>query len=289
MNARNNASEVELPANGLVNHLEVLYNQYNRYEYIHPDPLECVYRYQNHRDREIAGLVASSLAFGGVKQILGSVDIVLKRMENPGVFVLDSRDSDLRKACEGFRHRYATGEDLAYLLKGIKQALEVWGSLNSCFMAGYELEHGSILPALTEFVDRLRNPDPRPRNFLLPSPRDGSACKRLNMYLRWMVRRDAVDPGVWEGISSGHLLVPVDTHMFRAGRLLGFTQRKQGDLRAALEITAAFARYVPEDPVRYDFALTRLGIRSDTTGYESLAMCRALSQGESAVDANAAE
>ncbi|MFA6239713.1 MAG: TIGR02757 family protein [Candidatus Hydrogenedentales bacterium] len=289
MNGRNNASEVEWPANGLLKHLDSLYSQYNRYEYIRPDPLECVYRFQGFADREIVGLIASSLAFGGVKQILGSVDIVLRRMKNPGGFVLDSRDSDLRKVCEGFRHRYATGEDLAYLLIGIKQALEVWGSLNGCFTAGYEVKHGSILPALTEFVDRLRKPDPRPRNFLLPSPRDGSACKRLNMYLRWMVRRDAVDPGVWEGVSSSHLLVPVDTHMFRVGRLLGFTQRKQGDLRAALEITAAFARYVPEDPVRYDFALTRLGIRSDTTGYESLAMYRALSQGESAVNTNAAE
>ncbi|MBX7254993.1 MAG: TIGR02757 family protein [Candidatus Hydrogenedentes bacterium] len=270
-------------------HLEALYSQYNRPEFIHPDPLECVYRFADASDREIVGLIASSLAFGGVKQIVASIGVVLTRLENTPSSISRLSETELRRVCAGFKHRYATGEDLFQLLKGVKNAVAEFGSLNACFMVGYIRGNDTVIPALTAFVSRLRERDPRPRNFLLPIPSDGSACKRLHMYLRWMVRRDAVDPGVWEGISPSQLIVPVDTHMFRMAKLLGFTSRSQGDLRAAQEITAAFAQITPQDPVRYDFALTRLGIRSDTTGYKSLATYRALSQGESAVKARSAE
>jgi uncharacterized protein (TIGR02757 family) len=101
------------------------------------------------------------------------------------------------------------------------------------------------------------------RNYLLPDPAAGSACKRLHLYLRWMVRRDAVDPGGWSRVRARQLVAPVDVHMHRLGRALGFTKRRQADARTALEITAALRRFAPHDPVRYDFALTRLGIRDD--------------------------
>jgi uncharacterized protein (TIGR02757 family) len=108
---------------------------------------------------------------------------------------------------------------------------------------------------------------------LLADPRDKSACKRLNLYLRWMVRRDDVDPGGWEGVRPAQLVVPLDVHMHRIGRALGLTQRQQADCRTALEVTEAFRKISPEDPVKYDFALTRLGIRDDTNLDAFLARC----------------
>ena len=98
---------------------------------------------------------------------------------------------------------------------------------------------------------------------LLPSPSAGSACKRLNLFLRWMVRQDNVDPGGWDSVSPAKLIIPLDTHMHRIGRRLGLTPRRQADLRTAIEITEGFRGICPSDPVRYDFALTRLGIRRD--------------------------
>jgi uncharacterized protein (TIGR02757 family) len=138
--------------------------------------------------------------------------------------------------------------------------LEHHGSLRACFVSGLSLEDENVLPALTVFVNELRADSRREMNFLLPSPRRGSACKRLNLYLRWMVRRDAVDPGLWTPLPASKLIIPLDTHMHRIAIEWGLTQRKQGDMRTALEITEAFRKVAPDDPVRYDFCLTRLGI-----------------------------
>ena len=110
-------------------------------------------------------------------------------------------------------------------------------------------------------------------SFLLPSPADGSACKRLFLYIKWMSRRDAVDPGGWAGVPPSSLMMPVDTHIFRIGRTLGFTSRSQADLRACREITQAFAAICPEDPTKYDFCLSRFGIRSDLKMEHLLATC----------------
>ena len=121
----------------------------------------------------------------------------------------------------------------------------------------------NIIPALNQFCRKLTsygNPA-----HLIPLPGRGSACKRINLFMRWMVRRDAVDPGGWEGISPPMLTIPLDVHMHRTGRILQLTSRKQANMRTALEITDGFSKWVPEDPVRYDFSLTRLGIRKDMT------------------------
>jgi uncharacterized protein (TIGR02757 family) len=131
----------------------------------------------------------------------------------------------------------------------------------------------TTLPALEAFAAELNLPCGCQTTYLVPSPAAGSACKRLNLYLRWVVRRDDVDPGGWEGIAPSKLVVPLDTHMFRICRSLGMTARNQADLKSALEITQAFRAIVPEDPVRYDFALTRLGIRSDADAEPFLRQC----------------
>ena len=213
-------------------------------------------------DREIAGLVASVLAYGRVAQILKSAGRALDVLgPRPADFLLGSTERSLRDAFEGFKHRFTSGDDIAALLEGVRRVIARYGSLNACFASGIEPGVADLTGAMARFVSEIEAGAPGCRGFTLPSTAAGSACKRLNLYLRWMVRRDDVDPGGWTGVDPSLLLVPLDTHMHSAGLALGLTSRKQADLRTVLQITAGFRRFAPGDPVRYDFCLTRLGIR----------------------------
>jgi uncharacterized protein (TIGR02757 family) len=243
---------------------ENLYKDYNKRKYIHPDPLEFVYNYTTRADREIAALIASSLAYGRVAQILKSVSLVLKKMKpSPAAYLLNSSEKKIKNDFAGFRHRFTSGADKSSFLIGIKHALGKYGSLGKCFTKGYKRGDANFLPALTFFVDEIAKSAGVKKLALLPSPENGSACKRLNLFLRWMIRDDDVDTGCWKGLSSSKLIVPLDTHMHNIGLKLKLTKRKQANLRTAVEITKAFAAISPNDPVKYDFALTRFGIRSD--------------------------
>ncbi|MGD8386637.1 MAG: TIGR02757 family protein [Desulfobacteraceae bacterium] len=244
--------------------LDDLYRTYNRRCFACPDPLQFLYAYTDLRDREVAGLVASSLAYGRVAQILRSVSTALGVLgPSPFDFVMHASLSTLRSALAGFRHRFSTGEDIAGMLWAARLVIRRHGSLENGFLAGLRPEHETVLPALTSFVRALRSSGAG-ASFLLPQPEKGSACKRWHLYLRWMVRKDEVDPGGWDRVPPSMLIVPLDTHMHRIGLRLGGTTRKQADARAALEVTKSFLCIAPEDPVRYDFSLTRLGIRADT-------------------------
>ncbi|MGA2377973.1 MAG: TIGR02757 family protein [Spirochaetia bacterium] len=248
--------------------LASLYRRYNRREFVHPDPLELVYDYAAPEDQEIAGLVSACLAYGRVAQILASVARVLEVMGSAGTrgsphaFLGRATDRELRDLFRSFKHRFTPGAEIAALLIGVKRTIVGHSSLEALFAAGMKRGDDTVLPALALFVERLRISagGPRACPTLLSSPADGSACKRLNLYLRWMVRRDKVDPGPWHKVARSKLVVPLDTHMFRIARALGLTHRRQANLRTAVEITQAFARHSPRDPVRYDFCLTRLGI-----------------------------
>ena len=210
------------------------------------------------------GLVASSLAYGRVGHILKSVSAVLGRMSSPSAFLRSASRTSLDEVFADFRHRFTSGEALSAMLYGAKRIIEKHGSLRECFAHNLKDDDDTVLPALSAFVDELTTATDGRHNYLLPSPRRGSACKRLNLFLRWMVREDAVDPGGWRDVSASKLIVPLDTHMHSICLALGLTRRKQGNMRTATEITTAFRSIVPEDPLRYDFALTRLGIRNDT-------------------------
>ena len=244
--------------------LEGLYDRYNRREFVHPDPLEFLYDYDEIADREIVALVASSLAYGKVAQIIKSVAAVLERMgSTPAVFLQASSPRSLEMKLSGLKHRMTTGRDLARVLAGAKTVIERYGSLNTCFASKMNAGYETVIPALSSFVAEVSEESGGSCEFHLPSPDGGSACKRLNLFLRWLVRKDEVDPGGWEGVPLSKLVVPLDTHMHKICYKYGLTARKQADLRAALEITARFREIAPDDPVKYDFALTRLGIRDD--------------------------
>ena len=248
--------------------LEKLYRKLNRREFVHPDPLEFLYRYDDPDDREVVGLIASTLAYGRVRQILRSVGNALERTgPHPAAFVRNSSPDSLRRAFEGFKHRFTTGEDLCSMLDGVRTVVDEHGTLGGFFSTLLRPEDETVLPALTSFVGAIADAScvaaGEEGACPLPDPERGSACKRLHLFLRWMVRRDDVDPGGWDAVPASKLIVPLDTHMHRLSLTLGLTDRRQANGRTALEVTSAFREFSQDDPVKYDFALTRLGIRDD--------------------------
>ncbi|MBR6245194.1 TIGR02757 family protein [bacterium] len=230
--------------------LEKLYLKLNKRALVNPDPLWFLYDYPDIKDREITGLIASSLAYGRVAQILKSIDKILLPIEGkPFDFVTSHSENDFLKIYKGFVHRFTTDEDLAKLFRGMKHVLKEYGNFENLYLCGVE-----------KFVDEMNLSQ---KSYLIPSPADGSACKRLNLFFRWMVRNDEVDPGGWTKDDKSRLIVPLDTHAFHIAKIFGFTERKAADLKTAVEITSHYAEYAPDDPVKYDFALTRFGIRPD--------------------------
>lgn len=255
--------------------LEKHYAACNHKDWIHPDPLEVVYRYESGRDREVVGLIAACLAYGRVGHILQNLARVLEVLgPSPHECLVRADAPWLNEYLGGFKHRWTTSEELVAFLMGIASVLNRYGSLEQCFLENHRLDADSTLPGLIEFVKTLRGSEAH--TSLLPAPEKGSACKRLHLYLRWMVRCDDVDPGCWRGVSPSQLIVPLDTHMHRIARALGMTTRKQANLAAAEDATRAFRVLSPEDPVRYDFSLTRLGIRGDLDLDEFLQKCQGL-------------
>jgi uncharacterized protein (TIGR02757 family) len=256
-----------MPSNRLKIKLDELYDQYNRAEYIHPDPLEFLLAYPSIEDREIVGLVASALAYGHVSQILRSVAKVLDVMgSSPYTFTMNSTRSSLRKTFKNFVHRFATGDHVSDLLLGAKMVIQQHGSVNQCFSQALSGENTNILSAMGFFVEEMLSWENNPGH-LVARPEKGSACKRMNLFLRWMIRKDRVDPGGWTDIPPSKLIIPLDIHMLRISQRLCFTEKKQANLNTALEITEKFREICPEDPVKYDFTLTRFGIRADLSAF----------------------
>lgn len=254
--------------------LDELYYRYSRPVYLSTSALSIPHRYRTPEDREIAAFVTASLAYGNVKQIHRSAEAALEAMGgSPARFI--QRFDPVRDPAR-FRHvvhRFNSGVDLALLCHLLNQAIETAGSLQAFFLKGYDPAHNDIKPALTSFVERMLSLDVSPFHpsgllpakagvrFFFSSPAQGSACKRLNLFLRWMVRRaDAIDFGIWIEVSPAKLIVPLDTHVARIARQLGLTTIKQPNWRMAEEVTRRLRAFDPEDPVKYDFALCRLGV-----------------------------
>jgi uncharacterized protein (TIGR02757 family) len=259
--------------------LDRLYTTYNRFDRIAPDPLQFVYQYDSREDREIVGFLSAVLAYGRVGHIQKSVTNLLARLgSSPHGFVRQLNASD-QKELTSFIHRFNTGQDIYHVLLAIKHLLEEYGSLEQAFLAGYNDQQPNIVPALVRFQDKLMSYiEPRHRQsgvrYLLADPKKGSPVKRLNLFLRWMVRCDDVDAGLWTQVDPAKLVVPMDVHMSRLCRLIGFHDKNQVSLDTALQVTMRFAEICPEDPVKYDFALSRVGILEQCKG-EANPQCQA--------------
>lgn len=253
--------------------LNRLVKAYDR-EFLSSDPLYYLHEFSSSADREIVGLIASSLAYGRVAGIKKSIEKVLAVMEgDPTGFVLNFRPHVEGRLFKGFRHRFNVGDDISCLLYFARQMIERSGSIGGFFMRGYAPDDKNIREALLTFTAGVlaldsapvygsgRLPDKAGVRFFFPSPLGGSPCKRLNLYLRWMVRHaDGIDFGIWGDVSPSKLIVPLDTHIARISVNLGLTRRKSRDWKMAEEITESLKGLDPEDPIKYDFALCRLGI-----------------------------
>ena len=235
------------------------------------DPLEFPHRYPNPRDAEVSGLLAAALAYGRADLFRPKVDALLKRMgPSPAAFVRALDVAGARELLHGFVYRFNVGTDVAVLLLGMGRALREHGSLEALFVRGLEAS-GTWHGALSAFTAALRDVPMEPLRaamgperglqHLLPSPLGAGAAKRLNLFLRWMVRGpDGVDLGLWTRVRPSALLIPLDTHIGRISKHLGLTRRNDLSWRTAEEVTASLRALDAEDPVRFDFALCHYGM-----------------------------
>jgi uncharacterized protein (TIGR02757 family) len=230
---------------------------------ITPDPLELVLRYTDPLDQEVAGLIAAAFAYGRADIVVANIGRVLGAMTpSPYAYVATFNRRDAEKRFANFAHRFQKTPELVAFLACIAAAVKTHGSLGQLFRSCYRDDDEDIGPALARFVEALTAAQPRNRatQYLLTSPNDGSACKRMNLYLRWMVRRTSPDLGLWTFVDPARLVMPLDTHIHRIATFLGLGRRKSPDWKAARAITDKLAKFDAADPVRYDFALCRLGI-----------------------------
>ncbi len=239
---------------------------------IEPDPLQLVLRYDHPRDQEVAGLLAAAFAYGRADTVVANVGRVLDAMgPSPHAYVAVFRRREGERRFAGFAHRFHKTTHLVALLERMSAAISVHGSLGSLFQTSYNHGDADIGPSLGRFVGaliagcgvplpELPPGERRGLHYLLNSPDDGSACKRMNLFLRWMVRRTSPDLGIWAFVDPAKLVMPLDTHVHRIATFLGLSERKSADWKAARAVTDRLARFDPSDPVRYDFALCRLGI-----------------------------
>jgi uncharacterized protein (TIGR02757 family) len=250
--------------------LEKLYAKYNHRICVPPDPLQFVYRYTERRDLEMVAFLASALAYGRVRQIERSLNQLFDRMDNAPFRFTSHFDNSRRARLRSFKHRFTTGDDLSDLLALFRRIYDDHGSLEFFFARGYRSEEATVLPALSRFCDSLcrmyGGQVPAGLNYLLANPSRGSASKRLHLFLRWMVRCDEVDPGLWKSVDRARLIVPMDVHMGRHCRLLSLHDDKTISQSTALKVTRVFAQIEPADPVKYDFALSRIGITEGCDG-----------------------
>ena len=233
------------------------------------DPLCVVRQCRTTRELEITGLLASCLSYGRVARIIASIRFVRERADEDIVaFTLETSYRHKREALRDFTHRFNRGDDIALLLECVKSVYGEHGSLEGIISRRQALQSAPFADILNDFSNeliaqsgKLEQPVPRSYRYLLPSPRDGSACKRMCMYFRWMVRGDdGVDCGVWKCLAPAQLIMPVDTHIHRIARKLGLTRRTSADWKTAEEITAALRKVCPHDPVKFDFSLCRWGM-----------------------------
>jgi uncharacterized protein (TIGR02757 family) len=256
---------------GLKRTLDRFYREYDFGERMRSDPIEFPHRYKNAPDVEVVAFLSSSFAYGRVDVFKSTIERILSRMgASPYDFLLHLDIKKARGSFSGIRYRFNENEDILCLLFVLHSILEKDSSIETAFRKSYHRDDANIGVGLSGLMRRMLEIDTtkvygrdiRPAGYLqfFPSPANGSACKRANLFLRWMIRDRDIDFGIWNGIPKNKLVIPLDTHIARISRCLGFTKRKSQDWKTAVEITEALKGLDPRDPLKYDFALCHHGI-----------------------------
>ena len=244
----------------LKEYLDIKVDQYNQPFFIDNDPISIPHMFSKKQDIEIAGFFAAIFSWGNRTTIINKSKELMNLMDNdPHQFIINHSSADLKKLI-GFKHRTFNTEDLFYFIEFFRQHYSKYDSLEKAFFpsAGYDVEKG-----LNHFKESFFSHEHLKRTEKhVSSPLQKSTCKRLNMFLRWMVRNDkkGVDFGIWKNITPSQLICPIDVHVSRVARNVGLLQRKQNDWLAAVELTEALRTLDKKDPVKYDFALFGVGV-----------------------------
>ena len=264
-------SSVADPRHALGPRLERLYAAYNR-EDAAADPVQIVRRYSRREAQEIVGFCAAALAFGRVSSVLNTVETLARVLgPDPAAYVRRFDPKAAHPELRAMVHRWTRGVDIIALLWLLRQMLDRSGSIEGFFVEGFNPAATDIGDALDSFSRRAmaldlrsvygrRVPARTGVGYFFPRPSAGSGCKRLNLFLRWMVRRDEVDLGAWMSIPPSKLIIPLDTHVIRLGRCLRLTRYRSPGWKMAADITAALRAIDPVDPVRFDFSICHVGM-----------------------------
>ncbi|OGW28361.1 MAG: TIGR02757 family protein [Nitrospirae bacterium GWC2_42_7] len=269
----------------LKNILDKFYREYDFQERMRLDPIEFPHRYKDPRDIEVSGFIAASLAYGRVDLFKTVIEKILMAMgRSPYEFLLDFDAKKNRKLFQGISYRFNKNEDIICMIFILHKILKKYSSLEDLFMKFYKPHALNIREALEGYVEAMLNTDTsivyakdiRPAGLLqfFPSPGKGSTCKRSNLFLRWMVRDKDIDFGIWKGIPMNKLVIPLDTHIAKISKCLGFTSRNSQDWKTAVEITETLKKFDPEDPLKYDFALCHHGISGVCKGKRENEACK---------------
>lgn len=264
--------------------LDKFYKEYNFNERLKHDPVEFPHRFSDPKDIEVSGFIAACFAYGKVELFKPVIEKILEPGgRHPGEYF---KEFDLKRDAGYFReisYRFNKGQDVLCFIYMISQVLKKWGTLQNLFYHHYNPDHTDIRNALDGFVKSFLETDTTPvygKNIkppgmtqLLPIPERGSACKRMNLFLRWMVRSKDIDFGIWDKIPPAGLIIPLDTHIAKISRCLGLTKRSASDWKTAKEITEALRQLDAEDPLKYDFALCHHGISGLCKGEKSVEVC----------------
>ncbi len=251
----------------IISYLDDLTFKYNSQGFIDKDPISIPHSFSKREDIEISGLWTAVLSWGQRKTIINKARELFKLMDNaPYDFIVNHTEKD-RSRFLNFKHRTFQPTDTLYFLEFLQYFYRNHNSLEEAFISDID----DLEASLSHFHDFFFSLDVAPQRTKkhIPSPSRGSTCKRLNMFLRWMVRNDdaGVDFGLWKRISPSSLFIPLDVHVGRVSRQIGLLTRKQNDWKAVIELTEALRTICPQDPVIYDFALFSLGVNQKQIGY----------------------
>lgn len=248
--------------------LEFHYNAFDKSS-IEPDPLQFLHRYKNPNDIEIVGFISSVFAFGNVKLINNKLELIFQKLgSSPYKKIKSLTFSKSVEISKDLSYRFYTETDVAMFLYLLKLILIKYNSLKSLFLLGYKPNDKNLKNAISEFSENslliLKENGFNITNgikFMFANPKSGSATKRFNLFLRWMIRKDELDFGLWNEIPTNKLVIPVDTHIAKISLKLGLTKRKNINWKTAEEITDKLKKYDAYDPVKYDFAICHIGMR----------------------------
>lgn len=237
---------------------------------ISPDPLQFLHLFRDKRDIETIGFISSIFAYGNVKQIINTMDKIIEAFDyHPYEFVINFKKKNYAYKLKDIKHRFYTEEDITVFFLLLNDVITEFGSIKNLFYKFYNCEDINIKNALSKFseyfINSVQNRFGKNISlgvkFMFPLPELGSACKRMNLFLRWMVRKDELDFGLWNEIPRHKLIMPVDTHVARICKSLNLTTHKNVGWKMAEEITQNLTKFDPQDPIKYDFAICHIGMR----------------------------